>query len=191
MKKIIISILATLLIGLYLFNTKNETNYFSFLKNKEGHNQKKGLSDGIYFLYKKCNLTHKKCHELKPMLVNGSYFLDSDQQPYEERMYLYIKNNISIAYSLIYYDEEMIPTITWSKLLKDNTNPFTYQISENTTISGIEYDINDINSSNLENINRVKIGDTPKGKTKILNQTISFNLEKNGDLSIDCKKNFK
>ena len=192
MKKLIILLsIFIFLVSIYSMSEK-EGNILRLLVNKEKSNIKNGLSDEIYFLYKKCNLTHHKCHELKPSLLNGSYYIDSSQEPYEDRMYLHIKNNTAIAYSLIYYDEEMVPTIVWSRLEKDKINPFTYLIHENTTISGLEYGmgINDFDFSNLENAenDRVKIGDTPKGKPYFSNQAISFNLEKNEDLSIDCER---
>lgn len=95
-------------------------------------------------------------------------------------------------YSLIYYGEEMIPTIIWSELKKDKDEPFTYIIRKNTTVLGLNYDedINDFDFSNPKNSDnlKVKIGETPKGNEYKLNQKISFNIEKNGDFSIDCIK---
>lgn len=193
MKKILFFCFLSILLSVVYFLNKTEaTVAANVLTSKKNHDVKNKLSDGIYFLYKKCNLTHNRCHKLKPIISNGSYFLDRNQEPYEERMYLYIKGNIGIAYTLIYYDEEMIPTIVWSKLEPDKTKPYTYIISENTTVSGLEYNmsIDDFDFSTLENAEsrRIKIGDTPKGKTYFSNQLISFNFEKNGDFSIDCRK---
>lgn len=191
MKKLLIILLLPITLSLYSYSSNSVISQ-NFLpsENKEKVKLENSLADGIYFLYKKCNLDNKKCHELKPMGANGIYFLDGNQEPYEERMYLYIKNNVGIIYSLIYYDEEMVPTIVWSKLVKDETAPFTYLINENNTVSGIEPDmsINNFDFSNLEETNRIKIGDSPQGNIYVLNQKISFYFEKNGDFSINCEK---
>lgn len=192
MKKLmILSFLFILLFCGYFFLSKEDSNLLPY-ENKAKSKIKNGLADGIYYLYKKCNLNKNICHELKPLKIDGNYFLDSNQEPYEERMYLYIKNDIGITYSLIYYDEDMFPTITWSKLVKDQTNPFTYMTIENHMVSGIEYHMfmNNYDFSSLEKteIDKIKIGDSPEGSTYPLNQIISFNFEKNGDISINCEK---
>ncbi|MBN6066338.1 hypothetical protein HYE66_07710 [Aggregatibacter actinomycetemcomitans] len=178
--------------------------YFICFSNMEGHRQdllayssekvsiKDKLDNGIYFLYKKCNLSFDKCHELQANRHNNSYYLSSNQEPNEERMYIYVRDSLIIMYSLIYYGEEMIPTIIWSELKKDEDSPFTYTISKNTTIFGLNYDedINDFDFPNRNNHDNsiVKIGDTPKGKEYYLNQKVSLRLEKNNDFSIDCEK---
>ncbi|UTG69515.1 hypothetical protein KCG54_10100 [Neisseria subflava] len=178
--------------------------YFIYFSDMKGDHQdllayssekvsvKDKLDNGIYFLYKKCNLSFNKCHELQADRHNDSYYLSGNQEPNEERMYIYVRDSLIIMYSLIYYDEEMIPTIIWSELKRDGNSPFTYTISKNTTVFGLNDD-GDINNFYVSNTNGhdnsiVKIGDTPKGKEYYLNQKVSFRLVKGSDFSIDCKK---
>lgn len=191
MRKIVIVFLFFCLCFIYFFNERGVTQS-SLGNSSKNISIKNELDNGVYFLYKKCNLNYNKCHELQAEKYNESYFLDGNQEPNEERMYIYVRNNSVLMYSLIYYGEEMIPTIIWSELKKDKDEPFTYIIRKNTTALGLNYDedINDFDFSNPKNSDnlKVKIGETPKGNEYKLNQKISFNIEKNGDFSIDCIK---